>query len=286
MLFSFVFISVSTAQDSVAKREKVYKELKTSINVMNRYIWRGQAWGGNFIVAQPEVEYTHGNWTFGIWGTTNFRKDYFYSDGITPNNGYHELDLSLTYTFWEVFSVSLTDYYWPSLTKVEGSDTSYSNYGSDGVKTVDMIFELDYTEKENYPYPFKMMVSTFIAGNDFRYDTNGNSKRNFTTYGEVSYVFKNVLCSGDASKVGKIDLQPTVGAVFNNQAQYYTAGDYNKVSLVNLGLEAKREFDFDSRFKMPISLSFVHNAAQSNTEPDGRNFLLVGVSLVYEKNNE
>ncbi len=69
--------------------------------------------------------------------------------------------------------------------------------------------------------------------------------------------------------------------VFNNQAKYYSAGDYNKPTLVNLSLKVVKEFELAKQLSMPISFVFTHNAATKNTQMFGRNFLIFGANLTY-----
>ncbi|HLA56183.1 MAG TPA: hypothetical protein VK623_08785 [Flavobacterium sp.] len=282
LLFS-AFASLAQETNIPVDSTKIEKKWDVTVDFASRYIWRGQAWGGNYIVAQPSFNYTYGNWVFGVWGTANFQKD-LYADG-TPNKGYYEIDLSVAYGFNDFLSFQVADYYWPTLEKMEGVDSGYFNYGSDGVKTVDAMLAFDFSDPESgYKYPFKAFISTFLAGNDYRYDGNGeNPKQNFTTYLEAGYVFKNVLGKMSKKTFEDIDINPSVGAVLNNQAEYYTSGDYHGVSFVNLSIKASREFEFANGVTMPISLNYIHNAAKSNTEIAGNNFFTLGVSFYYEK---
>src|SRR4051812_7516880 len=111
----FLFVTGSSFSQS-----KTPDSLKVDIDVSNRYIWRGQPWGGDYVVVQPTVEYDFAEkWSVALWATTNFKKQYFYQDGITENKGYQEFDITLTYNIKDYLSVSLNDYYWPSVEKVE-----------------------------------------------------------------------------------------------------------------------------------------------------------------------
>jgi hypothetical protein len=279
----FAFASFAQETNIPADSIKIEKKWDITIDFASRYIWRGQAWGGNYIVAQPSFNYTYGNWVFGFWGTTDFQED-LYADGA-PNKGYNEIDLSVKYNFNDFLSFQVADYYWPTLQKMEGVDNSYFNYGSDGVKTVDAILAFDFSDDgSGYKYPFKAFVSTFLAGNDYRYDSDGkNPKQNFTTYLEAGYVFKNVLGKISKKAFQNININPSIGAVLNNHAEYYISGDYNEVSFVNLSVNASREFEFENGITMPISLNYIHNAT-SNTETVGNDFFTVGVSFYYGRN--
>lgn len=65
-----------------------------------------------------------------------------------------------------------------------------------------------------------------------------------------------------------------IGVVFNNKAEYYTYADYDKVSFVDLGLSASKEFELGYGIKMSVMLTYTHNAASGNTEFYGKNFVV------------
>ncbi|HEY0046452.1 MAG TPA: hypothetical protein VGB44_07065 [Flavobacterium sp.] len=266
-----------TLQDSVTAPEKKWD---INLDVVSMYIWRGQAWGGRYVAFQPSFNYQLGErWSVGVWGTTNMQDRYYEKNGLTPR-GYQEFDFGITYQIKDYLSVSLWDYYWPTFESFEGVDQSYFNYGPDGVKSVDATIEFDFSD--GYKYPFNATISTLIAGNDYRYDDTGeNATRNFTTYVEVGYTISDIFEMVSAKTLRYIDICPTAGAVLNNQAEYYTYGDYDRVSLVNLALNMSREFELGNGIMMPLSIVYTHNAAKSNTEIMGHNFVTAGISFYY-----
>jgi Bacterial protein of unknown function (Gcw_chp) len=255
------------------------KKLELSIDFVSRYLWRGQSWGGNYNAVQPTIEYAlTPKLTLGFWGTTNFKNDYFYPDG-TAGKGYQEIDFYASYQLHDFLQLQLWDYYWPSVEKVEGIDNSFFNYGNDGVKTVDAILYFDFSE--GYKYPFNATISTLVAGNDYRYNSDGESpKQNFTTYLELGYTFTFFEKSA-VKTFQNIEVSPTIGTVLNNKAAYYSAGDYDKVSFVNMGAKATKEFDLGKGITMPLSLNYIYNGATKNTEIFGKNFLVADVSFSY-----
>jgi len=269
------FFQVISAQENNTIIEVESEESDSSIylglDITSRYIWRGQASGGKYIAVQPTFEwYASDNLTIGIWGTTNLQNRNYNSDGFTPK-GYVEFDFYVSYILNDFLSIELYDYYWPSLDKDEEIDNDYFNYGEDGVKTLDLNLVFDFSE---IWLPLNATVSTFLAGNDFRYDENdSNPKQNFTTYVELGYTIESVF------KV--FDLIPTIGAVLNNKAEYYYYADYDKPSFVNLNLELSKTFQLNNSLSLPISLSYIHNAATKNTEPVGRNFIVTTLTLEY-----
>lgn len=280
VVIAFLFILFSAnlnAQSKVVVKDSIdaKKENKFEFNVdlLNRYLWRGQCWGGDYVVVQPTITFAATNKiTVGFWATSNFKSDYFYPDGETAYKGYQEIDFNINYQMAPFLSVQLWDYYWPSISKVEGVDNGFFNYGNNGVKTVDLMFVFDFSE---YKLPLYATLSTLVAGNDFRYDSSGeNPKQNYTTYFEGGYTLEELY--------KKVTFDVLAGVIFNNDAAYYSYADYDKTSLINLSLKAKREFKLTERVVMPVSLNYIHNAAKENTEVFGRNFLVTGISLNFK----
>jgi len=254
-------------------------KLALNVDIVSRYLWRGQCWGGDYVAVQPSIEYAVlPKLTLGVWATSNFKNEYYYPDGENYYKGYQEIDFYATYQVNDFLQFQILDYYWPSVTKVEGVSNTFFDYGPTSSQTVDAILYFDFSD--GYKYPFNATISTFIAGSDYRYDSNDNPKQNYTTYLELGYTF-NLFENTNCKWVHNIELDPVVGVVLNNKAEYYNFADYDKPSFVNLGIMATKEFDLGKGIYMPLSLNYVHNAATRNTEFFGKNFLVAGISFSY-----
>ncbi|SFA71003.1 hypothetical protein SAMN05660845_0162 [Flavobacterium swingsii] len=280
LLFSFdCFSQESNVVLDTILQEKEQK-WDASLEVVSRYIWRGQSYGGNNITVQPAINYEiTKRLTFGFWASTNFQKEYYFPDGSITNS-YQEIDLSLTYEINKYLKIQVYDYYWPTVRKVDGVSNNYFNYGNDGVQSVDANLLFDFSDIWK---PVKATISTLLVGNDFKYDSYGNNpKQNFTTYIEVGYSFENIFEKVSKKTFQNINIEPAIGAVLNNQAQYYSAGDYNKPSFINLGIKATHELELNEHFLFPISLNYIYNASIENTEQFGRNFIALGIKLNYQ----
>ncbi|WP_162126177.1 TorF family putative porin [Flavobacterium phycosphaerae] len=284
VLLFMIVSAIGFSQENESEKDTVSianeKKLDLNVDIVSRYLWRGQCWGGDYVAVQPTIEYAvTPKFSLGFWATTNFKGDYFYPDGETAYKGYQEIDFYATYQLNDFLQFQLWDYYWPSVSKVEGVDNGFFNYGKDGTKTVDAMLYFDFSE--GYKFPFNATISTLVAGNDYRYDADGeNPKQNFTTYLELGYTF--TLFEKSASKVlNSIELAPVIGAVLNNKAEYYSYADYDEASFVNMGLKATKEFDLGNGITMPLSLNYIHNGAKNNTETFGKNFLVAGISFSY-----
>ena len=284
LLLIFCFSNVIFSQDTKPKTDTISvekeKKLTLKVDFVSRYLWRGQCWGGDYFAIQPTIEYAiTPKLTFGFWGTTNFKEDYFYPDGVSFYKGYQEIDFYISYQINDFLNFQIYDYYWPSVSTVDGVNNGYFYYGKDGVKTVDAILYFDFSE--GYKYPFNATISTLVAGNDYRYDSNGdNPKQNFTTYVELGYTF-SLFDKSSLKALRNIELSQIVGAVLNNKAAYYNYADYDKISFCNIGIKIDKEIDLGKGIAMPFSLNYIHNAATKNTELFGKNFLVATISLKY-----
>jgi len=284
LLLIFCFSNVIFSQDTKPKTDTISvekeKKLTLKVDFVSRYLWRGQCWGGDYFAIQPTIEYAiTPKLTFGFWGTTNFKEDYFYPDGVSFYKGYQEIDFYISYQINDFLNFQIYDYYWPSVSTVDGVNNGYFYYGKDGVKTVDAILYFDFSE--GYKYPFNATISTLVAGNDYRYDSNGdNPKQNFTTYVELGYTF-SFFDKSSLKVLRNIELSQIVGAVLNNKAAYYNYADYDKISFCNIGIKIDKEIDLGKGIAMPFSLNYIHNAATKNTELFGKNFLVATISLKY-----
>lgn len=266
LLLIISFVANAQTQTETTQADSKWS---ASVDVITKYLWRGQAWGGDHFALQPAVSYqATDKLSFGLWATTNFQNEDANRDG-TPK-GYQELDLGVSYAINDMFTVELWDYYWPTLEQYEGVDNSFFNYGKDASKSLDLKVIADFSEMW---LPLTASVNTFIAGNDFRYNSEGDATRNYTTYVELGYSFEEVYQG--------ISLYPVAGAILNNDARYYPYASYDQPSIVNLGLTASKDFELKGDFSLPVFVTYTHNAAGENLEPFGANFVVAGVRLQY-----
>jgi hypothetical protein len=281
LIFGLISLTAFSQEKEIDTLDTVFeRKLYLNLDITSRYLWRGQCWGGDYLAVQPTIEYkVTPKLTMGIWATTNFKNDNFYPDGVSAYKGYQEIDFYVYYQINDYLQFQVWDYYWPSVSKVEGVDNGFFNYSYDGSKTVDAVLYFDFSE--GYKYPFNATISTLVAGNDFYYDSNGeNPKQNFTTYLELGYTFNFFM--NTPSKIFKnIEISPVLGTVLNNKAEYYTYADYDKVSFTNLGITVSKEIELSKGITMPITFNYTHNGASKNTELFGKNFFIATLSFSY-----
>jgi hypothetical protein len=250
--YQTVFSQDEKTTDSTAT-ESIKGTWDLNLDLASRYIWRGQSWGGNYPVTQLYGTYNVSEkLSLGFWATHNFQKQSFEENDFGAEyKGYREIDFIVNYAVTNYLTTSLQWYYWPTTEKIEGVSNKLFDFGNTSVNTLDMMLMFDFSE---HKLPLWFTWSTFIAGNDYKYkdDEDLNGKQNFTSYAEVGYNFDLPY---------EITLSPVAGAVLNNKASYYSYGDTNKVSFVNLGLKASKEIKLSEKITMPLWIAYTHNGA-------------------------
>jgi hypothetical protein len=110
-------------------------------DLMSRYVWRGADFGGSPSI-QPYIEMNAGDFVLGAWGayTTNLP-------------GAQEADLYAGYSFGDVFSLTLTDYYFP----MDDMSDEYFDFDNNHSLEISGTVTLDN---------FSLLAGKFFAGAD------------------------------------------------------------------------------------------------------------------------
>lgn len=216
------------------------------VDLMSRYVWRGMNLGGSSPSIQPTLEYSAGSFTIGTWGAFGM------SDGVVMQ----ETDLYLSYTFKEMVSLTLTDYFLPV-------DTIASNnyFEFDESKTGHLLEgSLSFNGTEKIPFTFMAAVNFWGAD-----ALKADGKKQFSTYFELGY---NGSCKD-------MDYNIFAGITPNNpDEEKGESGFYGeKAGLVNLGLTVSKEIKITELFSLPLTSSFIINPMAENV------FLVVGISF-------
>ncbi|MGL5112105.1 MAG: hypothetical protein ACRC6O_05645 [Flavobacterium sp.] len=274
LLTEIIFAQAQVTDTVTVVEEPIKGTWDLNLDLASRYIWRGQSWGGDYPVTQLYGAYNiTDRLSVGFWGTHNYKKEYFDAEGTTK--GYREIDLIVNYTVSDFLTISAQQYYWPSTDRQEGVSNKLFDWGNTSSNTLDLMLMFDFSEHD---LPLWFTTSTFLAGNDYRYkdEFDSKGKQNFTTYMEVGYNYEAPF---------GINLAPVVGVVLNNKAQYYNAGDYDKPSFVNLGCKVTKEIKLSESVVMPIWLNYTYNAtdARENLGFLNHQFLVAGVTFSLSK---
>lgn len=219
---------------SWAQEDTIMEESPLSIDVdlMSRYIWRGQDFGAAPSI-QPGISYSKWGFTLGTWGAYTFNN---------VNTGVQEVDLFLSYTFLDMFSVTVTDYFFPD----EAGEYNYFNYKD---LTTGHVFEGTLAFEGTEKLPLSVLLATNFYGADARRINDDGSVGNiqFSTYAELAYAFKHFdLFMG---------FNLTTPDTDKGESGYY--GD--SFGVVNLGISASKEIKITEKFSLPLYAALITN---------------------------
>jgi len=226
---------------------------------MSRYIWRGVNLGGNSPSIQPWIKYNITSkdsshvLTAGVWGAYTFSQ--------TSNQ---EVDLYLTYTFNSIFSLTVTDYFFPGYFSTKERD-SYFNYGKDSTCHVfEGIISFNGTEK----IPF-----TFLFGMNFY----GNDARRINSDGSLGKIFMTKYAElGYKKNIKGVDFNAFVGAALDKPNKSRDESGFygnNTAGIINLGVKAAKSIQISDKYSLPIQASIITNPEAENI------FMVFGISF-------
>ena len=147
-----------------------------------------------------------------------------HGDSFSTNDAnFQEIDLYASYTFKDLITLQITDYFFPD-SRIANND--YLNYEND---STGHVFEGGISFNGTEKVPLSVLIATNFAGADARtYD----GKLQYSTYIELGY----------ALNVGKTSLDVFIGGTPTNpdrdkgESGYY--GPY--AGIINIGLKAGR----------------------------------------------
>ena len=220
-----LFVVISFLIPESKAQDNKQKNLTVSIDLVNRYVWRGLNYCSSPNI-QPYVAYstTNQKFSFGAWGS--------YSN----NKNYGEVDLFASYT-GKHLTISVWDYF---LMDENIAKNHYFHYKSDSTKhacEASVVFG-------NFKIPLKITSSIFFYGNDK--DASGNNY--YSMYFEASY----------ALKFDKNNLDIFIGGT--SRKSLYGSG----AGIVNLGCSITRNLKITDKFSIPIKSSLVLNPRAEN----------------------
>lgn len=228
-------------------------------DVMSRYVWRGVNLGGSSPSLQPWIKYnmkskdSNHALSLGAWGAYTFSQ--------TSNQ---EVDLYLTYTFKNVISLTVTDYFFPEYYSSDNRN-NFFNYDKDSTCHVfEGVISFNGTEK----IPFTFLFGMNFYGNDARkVNSDGSAGKIFMTkYVELGYK-KNIK---------GVDFNAFIGAALDKpNKDRGELGFYgNKTSgVINLGLKVSKSIQISDKYALPVQASIITNPEAENI------FMVFGISF-------
>ncbi|MCD4834146.1 MAG: hypothetical protein K8R31_10150 [Bacteroidales bacterium] len=272
-LFSLFFAILLSTGNLFAQEETITEESPWSVGAdfVSRYIWRGVNLGGSSPSVQPYVEFGFGSddhsFAIGAWGA--------YSLSGTQTG--QEADLYLTYTLRELFSLTVTDYFFPDETT---GRNKYFNYNMDWDKinsgeedqtghVVEAAISFNGTEK----IPVSLMFAMNIWGADSRKykDESG------VMIPEDKIVMSKYLELGYSTDVKGVALDVFAGMALNNPeiAKGEPTGFYGQeaAGVINLGFTLSKEIQITENYSLPVFGSLITNPEAENI------FMVFGISF-------
>jgi len=272
-IFSVIFLWLLILGTAMAQEEVKTNESSWSIgsDLVSRYVWRGINLGGSSPSIQPYIEYGFGNedhaFSIGAWGA--------YS--LSGSQTGQEADLYLSYTFKDLITLSLTDYFFPDETV---DRNNFFNYNMDWAKI--NSGETDQTGHVmeaalSFNGTDKIPISLLFAMNIWGADSRNFKEENGNYVAEDGIVFSKYIELGYSAALNGIDLDVFIGATLDNPdtENGEPAGFYGQDSagLINLGFTLSKEIKVTESYSIPISASLISNPETENI------FIVFGISF-------
>lgn len=217
------------------------------LDLVSRYVWRGLDFGGSPSI-QPSLAVTPGNIgvELGAWGayTTNLP-------------GTQELDLHIAYSPIEMFTLTITDYFFPD----EVAGYKYFDYAS---KSTGHVMEGMISFNGTDEIPLNLLFAINFFGDDAK-DHNGEMV--YSKYAEVGYAFE----------AAGTNIETFLGMALDDPDEQKGAkpGFYNQLSwgVINVGTTIGKELVISKKFSIPLKASLIFNPERENA------YLVIGMSF-------
>lgn len=250
ILFIFLIPGYSAFSQETETKESKFN-FTIGSDIVSRYVWRGTDFGRSPSI-QPGIELSAGGFAIGYWGA--FATSQINSGSFSTTQ---ETDLYLSYTLKEMFSLTLTDYFFPNDL---AANNKYYEFNEDKTGHIlEAALSFNGTEK----VPFTFLIATNIWGADKR-DADGD--KFYSTYAELGYS-RDIL--------SQIKLNAFVGInliapdLEKGESGYY--GDY--FGIVNMGITGTKEIKITDSFSVPFAVSLITNPQTQNI------FMVLGISF-------
>ncbi|MBI9055241.1 MAG: hypothetical protein JEY96_15565 [Bacteroidales bacterium] len=272
-LFSVLFAVLLSVSSLFAQENAVVEESPWSIGAdfVSRYIWRGVNLGGSSPSIQPYLEYGFGSdnhsFAIGAWGA--------YS--LSGSQTGQEADLYLSYTIKEMFSLTVTDYFFPDETSGRNKYFNYNmdwdkiNSGEEAqtVHVIEAAFSFNGTEK--------LPVTLMFAMNVWGADSQKYKEVSGTLVPENKIVMSKYLELGYSTDVDGVAVDVFAGMTFDNPKieKGEPEGFYGQRSagIINLGFSLAKELKITDNYSLPVFGSLITNPEAENI------FMVFGVSF-------
>ncbi len=262
-LWILLFVIICSTGVSFAQSDSDGTDSPFSVgtDLVSRYIWRGLNLGGSSPSIQPGIEYGFGSdnhsFAIGAWGAYSL-------SGVQQGQ---EADLYLSYTFKELLSLTVSDYFFPD--EAVGVH-DYFNYKGDQTGHV-LEAAIGFSGTEKIP------VSVMFAMNVWGADAQKYEEQSGAMVATDGIVMSKYLELGYSTDVKGIAMDVFAGVCLDspNIDLGEPAGFYGQKSagLINLGMTLSKEVSITDNYSLPVFGSLITNPEAGNI------FLVVGFSF-------
>ncbi|MFH1619130.1 MAG: hypothetical protein ABIG11_04430 [bacterium] len=202
-------------------------------HVVNRRVWRGREYGGNFPHVQPSIEYSFGNAGLAVGA--------FASHAIHPSSIGEGADFYISCVPWDSVVMTFVDYYFLS----DGVGNNFFNYSRNETKHI-IEGMIRYNGTENFPAT--LLFAMNVHGAD---GTRPNGDPYYAKYLEAGYPISFTA----------VDIRIFLGAALDNPERedgwvgYYGGSG----GVINLGFTLSRKIKISETYSIPVNSSLIHN---------------------------
>lgn len=215
----------ASAQTATTASTHTKGSFTVGADLVSSYVWRGFTENKTPNI-QPSATFTYGGLSIGAWGSGSF-------DGA-----YKEVDLSASYAFNDLFSLTVTDYNWNLL----GATPHYNNYFYYKNDSTGHIFEGSLNYAGVKEFPLSISVNTMFYGADKKSKSDTTKQNAFSTYVELAYpIAKNAKLT-----LGGLYLSSKDG---NNA---YLVENRKGFNITNIALKVTKDLKFSDSFSLPV----------------------------------
>ncbi len=223
--------------------------------LVNRYIWRGLDIAGNMPFVHPCIELNLGSEkhavTLGLWGAYSIGKQFD-----------EELDLYLTYTFKEMFELTVTDYF-----LYDNSPTGYDLFNYKDGETPHMIegmIGFAGTEK----FPVSLQFAMILYGADARKINSDGT--------EGGIIYSKYIELGYEKELKGSTMTLFLGAVpdkANEDMGEETFYGTTAPGIINVGCSFEKELKISNQFSCVMNAGIITNPVEKSA------FMVVGLTF-------
>lgn len=227
LFFVLICLTASAQTDKVENKPNNWT-LVGNVQYVTQHHWRGIGKGGLFGKAaafEPSVSLVNKNWNVGIFTAASFDNVY---RAVIPWVSYSPVK-NLWIGVWDIYSAG--DAIWTH------NPLDYSIETSKHFVDAVVSYQLPW-------FPLTVKWTTIFAGKD----ANAEGKRNFTSYGELSYTHR----WNDFSVSGCLGMTPWKGL-------YTRAVGADNPGINNLELKFQYNFKLYKPITMPVFTKFTYN---------------------------